>query len=58
MVHLQSVVKQIMNISNSDSDVPALIALSDAEIADRGLTMLSSSVLQEISMLLTAEKIC
>jgi len=34
-----------------------LIALSDAEIFDRGLTGLSACALQEISMLLTAEKI-
>jgi hypothetical protein len=32
-------------------------ALSDAEIGDRGLSELSASALQEISMLLTAEKI-
>jgi hypothetical protein len=34
-----------------------LIALSDAEIAYQGLSGLSASALQEISMLLTAEKI-
>ena len=50
-------VKQIINTSISDSDITALIALSDAEISDRGLTGLSASALQEISMLLTAEKI-
>ncbi len=50
-------VKQIVNTSISDSDISALIALSDAEIADRGLGGLSASALQEISMLLTAEKI-
>ncbi len=50
-------VKQIVNTSISDSDITALIALSDAEIADRGLSGLSASALQEISMLLTAEKI-
>jgi hypothetical protein len=46
-----------VNTSISDSDITALIALSDAEISDRGLTGLSASALQEISMLLTAEKI-
>ena len=50
-------VKQIVNTSISDSDISALIALSDAEISDRGLSGLSVSALQEISMLLTAEKI-
>jgi len=50
-------VRQIINTSVSDSDITALIALSDAEISDRGLTGLSASALQEISMLLTAEKI-
>jgi hypothetical protein len=50
-------VKQIVNTSISDNDITALIALSDAEISDRGLTGLSGSALQEISMLLTAEKI-
>ena len=50
-------VKQIINTSISDSDIIALIALSDSEISDRGLTGLSASALQEISMLLTAEKI-
>jgi hypothetical protein len=50
-------VKQIINTSISDADITALIALSDAEIADRGLSGLSVSALQEISMLLTAEKI-
>ena len=50
-------VKQIVNTSISDSDITELIALSDAEIADRGLGGLSASALQEISMLLTAEKI-
>ena len=50
-------VRQIINTSISDSDITALIALSDAEISDRGLTGLSASALQEISMLLTAEKI-
>ena len=50
-------VRQIINTSISDSDITALIALSDAEISDRGLTGLSVSALQEISMLLTAEKI-
>ena len=46
-----------MNTSVSDSNITALIALYDAEIADRGLTGLSASALQEISMLLTAQKI-
>jgi hypothetical protein len=50
-------VRQIINTSVSDSDITALIAMSDAEISDRGLTGLSASALQEISMLLTAEKI-
>jgi hypothetical protein len=50
-------VKQIVNTSISDSDITALIALSDAEISDRGLSGLLASALQEISMLLTAEKI-
>ncbi len=50
-------VKQIINTSISDADITALIALSDAEIADRDLSGLSASALQEISMLLTAEKI-
>jgi hypothetical protein len=50
-------VRQIINTSVSDSDITALIALSDAEISDRSLTGLSASALQEISMLLTAEKI-
>ena len=50
-------VRQIINTSVSDSDITALIALSDAEISDRGLAGLSASALQEISMLLTAEKI-
>ena len=48
-------VKQIVN--TSISDITALIALSDAEISDRCLSGLSASALQEISMLLTAEKI-
>jgi hypothetical protein len=46
-----------LRLKKSDSDITALIALSDAEISDRGLTGLSASALQEISMLLTAEKI-
>ena len=50
-------VRQIINTSVSDSDITALIALSDAEISDRGLSGLSASALQEISMFLTAEKI-
>jgi hypothetical protein len=50
-------VRQIINTSISDSDITALIALSDAEISDRSLGGLSASALQEISMLLTAEKI-
>jgi hypothetical protein len=50
-------VRQIINTSVSDSDINALIALSDAEISDRGLSGLSASALQEISMLLSAEKI-
>ena len=50
-------VRQIINTSISDSDIIALIALSDSEISDRGLTGFSASALQEISMLLTAEKI-
>lgn len=50
-------VRQIINTSISDTDITALIALSDAEISDRGLSGLSASALQEISMLLTAEKI-
>jgi hypothetical protein len=50
-------VRQIINTSVCDSDITALIALSDAEISDRGLGGLSASALQEISMLLTAEKI-
>ena len=50
-------VKQIINTSISDADITGLITLSDAEITDRGLSRLSVSALQEISMLLTAEKI-
>ncbi len=50
-------VRQIINTSISDSDITAMIALSDAEISDRCLTGISASALQEISMLLTAEKI-
>jgi hypothetical protein len=50
-------VKQIINTSVSDSDITALIVLADAEILDRGLTGFSAAALQEISMLLTAEKI-
>ena len=50
-------VKQIINTSVSDADITALIVLSDAEISDRGLGGLSAFALQEISMLLTAEKI-
>jgi len=36
-------VRQIINTSVSGSDNTALIALSDAEISDRGLTALSAS---------------
>ena len=50
-------VKQNVNTSISESDITALIALLDAEIADRGLSGLSAYALQEISMLLMAEKI-
>ena len=46
-----------MNISIDDSHITTLIALLDVEIVGLGLSELSASALQEIRLLLTAEKI-
>jgi len=49
-------VKAIVDTDLGDTEIDALVVLADQEITDRGIVG-SSSALQQISMLLTAEMV-